>query len=155
MTSIIEERMKVLARVKGRWRGTYLEQTPDGMEVDRYDFFLDISFPDEPGAAYRQVTRYRWPDGRQVEHVFDAGFVETNGIPAVTWDHEIMSGRMFEIDDSTIQLRFSYKGAEQIQVQESMFVSPTGAHRMRTWHWFKGGEPYRKTIVQEHRVLEQ
>jgi hypothetical protein len=150
--SPIATHMPVLYLVKGRWGGTYTETAPDGTPVDRYRFALDISFPEDGDAAYRQVTRYDWDDGRHVELVFDAAFAVIDGQPSIWWDHEVMHGRLYEVDDRTLHLRFAYKDGEGIEVQESMFVAPDGSSRMRTWHWFRHGVPYRKTIVDEWRT---
>lgn len=152
--SLIELRMPVLALVKGRWHGTYIEIDPGGKELDRYRFFLEISFPDEPGANYRQLTRYEWSDGRTVEHTFDADLVESDTGPKVVWDHPVMWGELFEIDDRTLQLRFTYKGEDRIEVQEAMFLTADGRHRMRTWHWYRNGEPFKITRVEEARLSE-
>ena len=55
------------------------------------------------------------------------------------------------LSNSTVSAPLPYKGSEQIDVQESMFLSRDGRHRMRTWHWFKRGAPFKKTLVQERR----
>jgi hypothetical protein len=150
--SQIEQRMPVLALLKGRWRGTYIEQDLQGRELDRYAFFHDISFPDEPGANYRQRTVYTWADGRTIDLVFDAALEDRNNRPVIAWDHPMMAGVLFEIDDRTLQLRFAYKDAEQTEVQEAMFLSADGQHRLRTWHWYRAGTPFKITVVQEARA---
>jgi hypothetical protein len=150
--SLVELHMPVLARTAGQWEGTYTEVDMTNAVVDQYRFELDISFPDENGAAYRQATRYRWSDGRSQDFVFDASLTLASGRAQIYWDHEVMFGTLFEVDDRTLQLRFTYKGPEVIEVQEAMFVSADGRHRMRTWHWYKDGAPYRKTLVDEVRV---
>jgi hypothetical protein len=150
--SIIEQRLPVLALLKGQWGGTYIEQDLHGVELDRFSFFHDISFPDAPGAAYRQRTVYEWADGRRVDLTFDAEFVERDGKPMIAWDHPIMAGVVFEIDDRTLQLRFAYRDEERTEVQEAMFLSADGQHRLRTWHWYRGGAPFKITVVQEKRI---
>ncbi len=150
--SLIEQHMPVLARVAGCWTGSYTEVDMAGVVIDQYRFDLEISFPEVSGAAYRQKTRYTWNDGRVVNLVFDAGFeITAEGRPRICWDHPLMAGELFEVDDRTLQLRFAYKGDDKIAVQEAMFLSEDGQHRMRTWHWYKDGAPYRKTLVDEVR----
>lgn len=151
MPSLIEQNMPVLAKVKGRWQGTYTEEDLTGTVLDHHRFFLDISFPDAPGANYRQQTIYDWDDGRHVELLFDAGLERREGRWVIAWDHPLMHGFMTEVDDRTLHLRFSYKGSERIDVQESMFIDADGQHRLRTWHWFADDRPWKITRVIERR----
>ena len=148
--SIIKREMPLLARHAGTWAGTYRFVTPELELLDRYDFRIDVSFPDDNdgGITYRQQSYYSWPDGRREELTFEAQYV---GEGVVSWSGRI-AGRMIEIDDRSLYLTFSFADRPGVDVCEMIQLAPNNRDRARTWHWFENQKLFQLTLVNERRV---
>lgn len=148
--SVIKQNMPVLARHEGIWEGTYRFITPHLQVVDQYDFHIEVSFPDDTrgGTTYRQLSKYTWPDGRTGAIDFEAEYQDG----AVVFDTDMISGRMWEIDDNTLYLTFGFPDQPGVCVCEMIQLADNNADRARTWHWFKDGKLYQLTLVDECRV---
>ena len=148
--SIIKEKMPVLARHEGAWKGTYRFITPHLEVLDQYDFDIEVSFPDDEdgGITYRQLSHYTWPDGRTGDIDFEAQYKDGQ----LVFDTDVISGRMWEIDGNTIYLTFNFPDQPGVQVCEMIQLAENNIDRGRTWHWFKDGKLFQLTLVDEHRV---
>ncbi len=147
--SIIKQNMPLLARHEGIWVGTYRFITPQLKLLDQYDFRIKVSFPDDGkgGITYRQESNYTWPDGREQELSFDAQY---NGNGLVEFSGPI-AGRMWELDERCIYLTFCFDDQPGVDVCEMIQLAANNYDRARTWHWFKDGELFQLTLVDEHR----
>ena len=148
--SIIKQNMPLLARHEGTWAGTYRFITPQLELLDEYTFRINVMFPDDGkgGITYRQESFYTWPDGREQALIFEAQYT---GDGLVTWKGPI-AGRMWELDDRTIYLTFSFEEQPGVDVCEMIQLAPNNHDRARTWHWFKDGKLFQLTLVDENRV---
>jgi len=148
--SIIKQNMPVLARHEGIWEGTYRFITPHLQVVDQYDFHIEVSFPEDEhgGITYRQLSRYTWPDGRKDAIDFEAQFHDGQ----VVFDTDLIAGRMWEIDDSTIYLTFGFPSQPGVHVCEMIQLAANNIDRARTWHWFKDEKLFQLTLVDESRI---
>lgn len=146
MTSIREE-MPVLFRHEGDWIGTYTVVDLQGNILDCHESHLTCEFPKE-GPSYYQTNRYTWSDGKKEEHKFPGNYRDK-----VLWfDTERINGKAWEVDDSTVLLRFSYKGVIGMSLYEMIQISPCNNYRARTWHWFKNNKLDQRTLIQEERM---
>jgi hypothetical protein len=148
--SIIKAKMPLLARHEGTWAGTYTFITPEMKVNDRYDFRINVKFPDDGkgGITYRQESFYTWPDGRTQELVFEAEYA---GGRMITFGGRI-AGWMTEVDDRTIYLNFWFADQPGVDVCEMIQLAPNNRDRGRTWHWYKDGKLFQITLVNEYRV---
>lgn len=151
--SIIRKKLPLLARHEGAWEGTYRFITPQLELIDKYDFRIRVSFPDEGqgGITYRQESNYTWPDGRKDALVFDAQYRDDNGRAVVAFDGRI-AGKMWELDERTLYLTFRFAAQPEVDVCEMIQLAANGIDRARTWHWFRKGKLYQLTLVDERRV---
>jgi hypothetical protein len=147
--SIIKQKMPLLARHAGIWAGTYRFVTPQLEQLAQYDFRIKVSFPDDAkgGITYRQESYYTYPDGREEELTFEADYT---GAGLVEFSDRI-SGRMWELDDTTIYLKFRFDDQPGVDVCEMIQLAANNNDRARTWHWFKDGKLFQLTLVDEHR----
>lgn len=148
--SQIRKDMPLFVRNEGEWACHYEHTDADGNILDQHDVHIRCEFPDDGDVAYRQHTKNIWPDGRTEEIVFDTYYDPK--AKAVTWDNGRINGRLWEVDDFTIYLRFGFNDQPDVDICEMIQLSSCGNKRTRTWHWFKNEELFQRTIVTEHRV---
>jgi hypothetical protein len=148
--SRIRAAMPLLARHEGRWTGRYRVVTPQLELLDEHAFEIDVSFPEDGagGVTYRQESAYRWDDGRREARVFEA---RLEGEAAV-FDNGRIGGRLWEIDDTTLFLRFAFASEPEVEVHEMIQLSPDSRDRARTWHWLRAGKLFQLTLVDERRA---
>lgn len=146
---MIAERLPLLAKHAGVWTGTYTFVTPKLEVLDRYDFRIDVSFPQDGlgRRTYRQESDYFWPDGRTQSLVFE-GVLEGEEI---VFDNGRIAGRMRALDDRTLYLTFGFTAQPGVEVCEMLQLSADGLSRARTWHWFRDERLFQITLVDERR----
>ncbi|MEA5598909.1 DUF3598 family protein [Rivularia sp. UHCC 0363] len=145
--SIIKQEMPVLFRHQGDWKGTYTVVDSEGKIIDKHESHLTCEFPDGD-YSYNQINRYTWADGKHEEHQFPGIYQDKKLI----FDTERITGKAWEVDDSTIILSFAYKGIPNAYLYEMINISPCNNHRFRTWHWFKDNRVFKRTLIQEQRM---
>ncbi|MBD2206741.1 DUF3598 family protein [Calothrix sp. FACHB-1219] len=146
--STIREGMPVLVRHEGEWGGTYTIVDNAGTILDKYQSHLSCQFPENGPHPYYQINRYTWADGKKEEHQFPGIYRDK----ALFFDTERITGKAWEIDDSTVILWFAYKNAPDMNLYEMIQISPDNNYRARTWHWFKNHQIYQRTLIQEERL---
>lgn len=144
----IKDEMPVLARHEGEWEGTYTYVERDGTVVDRHRSHLTCSFPSEGEWPYFQVNRYTWDDGRTEEIRFPASYKDR----AIWFDTERITGRAWEVDERTIVLNWVYVTQPGVYLYELISLDDAAENRSRTWHWFRDGVLYQRTLIDERRV---
>ena len=145
----IREEMPVLVRHEGDWKGNYIYVDAEGRIVDQHDSHLTCSFPTEGEHPYHQINRYTWADGRHEEHQFPGDYADGK----LLFDTARIKGHAWEVDENNVVLTWYYKDDPANPLYELIYISPCGNHRARTWHWFKDGELYKRTLIKERRVL--
>ncbi|NET09344.1 MAG: DUF3598 domain-containing protein [Symploca sp. SIO2B6] len=146
--STIRTAMPVLVRHEGQWAGRYITTNNDGQIIDQHDSLITCEFPEGKDYPYFQTNRYQWSDEKVEEYQFP-GLYRDN---ALWFDTERIEGKAWEADQSLIILWFSYKGVPNAYIYEMIHISECNHHRARTWHWFKDGEIYQRTLIKEERV---
>ena len=147
--SNIRDEMPVLVRHEGDWKGTYIVVDNEGKIIDKHQSHLTCQFPQDGSYPYFQINRYEWADGKREEHQFPGMYKDKK----LLFDTERILGEAWETDDSTIILRFGYKGIPDSYVYELIVLSTCNNHRARTWHWFKNNQIYQRTLIKEDRIL--
>jgi hypothetical protein len=146
--SDIRDEMPVLVRHEGDWVGTYTFIDLDGNILDKHESHLSCQFPGDSSYDYYQINRYKWADGKQEEHQFPGTYRDK----VIWFDTERIDGKAWEVDDSTIILRFGYKTIPNAYLYEMIQISPCNNYRSRTWHWFKDNQLFQRTLIQEERL---
>jgi hypothetical protein len=144
----VREAMPLLARNEGDWAGTYTFVSTTGEILDQHGVAIRVRLSADPAHAYRQETRYDWPDGRTEERVFEAQFADRRLI----WDDGRIAGQMWEIDDRTLYLHFAFATMPGVACFEMVQISADGQKRGRTWLWYREEALYQYVLVDESRV---
>ena len=145
----VRDAMPLLAKHEGTWRGTYRHVKPDLSLIDEHEFRILVELPTDGTCAYRQTSHYWWQNGKTEDRIFEAEFDPENS--RLIWDNGRISGRLWELDDTTLYLTFVFTGVTKTTVCEMMQLSPCGNHRARTWHWFENHQLTQITLVRETR----
>lgn len=144
----IREDMPLLARHEGEWHGTYTFIDNDGKVIDHHDSIVTCSFPTDGKFPYFQTNRYKWDDGREQTIEFPASYADGK----IHFDTERIKGYAWEVDDRTIVLTWTYVANPQEYLYEMIQLDDGGTNRARTWHWFRDGVCYQRTLINERKV---
>lgn len=135
---------------QGLWRGHYRHFDNAGTLVDAHQSEIINDCPAMGEFAYIQTSRFLWPDGRHEEHVFPGRLVDNQ----LLWKTERLVGAAFTSAHAphAMFLRFARVDLPGIEILEMIEADFSAGIRMRSWQWRKDGQPFRRTIVDEHRV---
>ncbi|HVL80550.1 MAG TPA: DUF3598 family protein [Actinomycetota bacterium] len=147
-TTNIRQEMPLLARHEGIWEGTYTFVDREAKVIDRHASRLTCSFPEDPSTPYHQTNEYTWEDGRTERIEFPATYADGR----LHFDTERIDGVCWEVDDHCIVLHWVYKADRSVTLYELIHLDDSGNNRSRTWHWFKDGVCFQRTLIDEHRV---
>ena len=134
---------------EGIWEGTYHHLNEAGEIVDVHASRVICEFPSDAGQVfYRQHIEFSWDDGRIRRDRFD-GIVDGT---CLRYDTPTFSGRSWETEDGLLLLNLQRKDEPGAMFYEIIAMGATGEHRARTWHWFRDGKLYRRTLCDERRI---
>ena len=139
--------LPALLRHEGVWKGRYRTVNLEGAIVDEHDSTVECIFPDSGPHHYVQRNRFEWPDGRSHE-------VEFGGVlrgERVYWDTETFRGYGWSTADDVILLTLERKDVADASFTEIIVLGADGTNRARTWHWFKAGRLFQRTLCDEYR----
>jgi len=139
--------MPVFARHEGYWIGTYTQLSPSGETLDRYEVRTHSELPEDGGCDFRLTVHNIWPDGREMHLRHEATYRDGR-----LWFDGDLIGSMWELDDVTVYLRFSYRKDPGLSVCEMIQISDDGQHKARTWHWFRDQKLVKITLTEEQRM---
>lgn len=143
----VERAMPALLRHEGVWVGTYRTIDRDGRQVDEHASRVECVFPAAGDHHYVQRNRFEWPDGRVSEVEF-GGTIEGD---RVYWDTETFSGYGWTTVDDVVMLTLDRKDMPDASFTEIIVVGADSDQRARTWHWFRGGALFQRTLCDERR----
>lgn len=132
----------------GIWEGTYTHLDQEGVVEDRHRARVVCEFPENGEVFYRQHIFFEWEDGRVRDDRFDG--VIRDG--AVWFDTPTFHGRSWETDAGIVLLHLDRKDEPDACFQEVILMGEGGRHRARTWHWFRDGRLFRRTLCDEVRA---
>ena len=133
----------------GIWEGTYTHINADAQIEDRHRSRVICEFPDDGGNVfYRQRIEFTWPDLRARHDIFEG---RVSGARLI-YDTPTFHGESWETSDGLILLNLLRKDEPGANFFEIIAMGSTGQHRARTWHWFRNGTLYRRTLCDESRV---
>lgn len=141
-------RIPLLARHAGVWEGEYTHIAPDRSIQERLLFRILVEVPDAGPVAYRQTSHYWWEDGRTQQLMYEGAYRDGR----IVIDNGRIHGTCCQVDDLTLYIRFAFHAEPAGYVCEMIQLSPDGAHRARTWHWFRDHVLWRITLVREQRA---
>ena len=144
----IERVMPAMLLHEGVWEGTYRIVDLEGRVTDQYASRIECMFPDDGPFAYLQKNHYTWDDGRTMQLEFGG---EIRG-DRLYWDTERFSGYGWATDDDIVLLTLDRKDEPGVSFTEMIVLAPNRNHRARTWHWFRDGKLFQRTLCDERRV---
>ncbi len=150
----IKQALPLLARHEGEWKGEYIYVDAEGNVTDRHASHLSCTFPSEGPHPYYQINRYQWADGRSEELHFPASLSPDGTRILFDTDRIIGWAADVPLDEAnrTTMLMWERKDLPNAYLYEMIQIDDTNTKRARTWHWFKDGELYQRTIIKEVRV---
>ena len=133
---------------EGVWEGVYRHVDLNGAQVDRHEARVECRFPAAGRHAYVQKNLFTWPDGR--EHHAELHGAERAG--KLWFDHETFCGTAWETDKGLILLDLDRKDDPGAHFYEIICMGASGRDRARTWHWFRDGRLFKRTLCDERKV---
>jgi hypothetical protein len=142
---LIADVMPGMLRHKGLWHGRYRHVDTEGALLDTHTAEVECIFPTDGPYAYVQRNRFMWEDGR--EQVTTLNGVLRDG--KLWWDNEKFEGCGWETHFDLILLNLDRKDDAGANFYEIICLGNDGRHRARTWHWFKDGKLFKRTLCDE------
>lgn len=133
---------------KGIWEGTYTHVDLEAKIVDAHKSRVVCEFPESGDVFYRQHIFFEWDDGHTREDSFE-GIIRGDRI---WYDTPTFSGSSWETHDGLLLLNLQRKDEPGAHFFEIIAMGATGRQRARTWHWFRDGSLFRRTLCDEKRV---
>jgi len=137
---------------EGVWEGTYRHIGPDADIIDQHHVRIRCEFPTEGDYVYIQHNHFIWDDGREYKAVLPGVF--RNG--RLWWDTDSFHGSAWQTKDGFILLNLDRKDERNSCFYEMIMMGSNqtgvGAHRARTWHWFRDGQLYKRTLCDETKI---
>ena len=140
--------MPSMLRHEGLWRGHYRHVDTNGVLLDMHAAEVECVFPTNGPYAYVQRNRFTWEDGREQTTILNG--VLRDG--RLWWDNEAFQGCGWESHFDLILLNLDRKDDPGANFYEIICLGSDGRHRSRTWHWFKDGKLFKRTLCDETLV---
>ena len=148
MTSPLHKLMPAVLEHKGIWEGTYRHIDIEGNTIDLHKSRVECIFPEEGEVVYIQRNQFEWDNGKVFNIAFD-GIIKDNRI---YWDTETFKGYGWVASPNIFLLELERKDEPGAWFYESIVMGADKKHRARTWHWFKNGQCFKRTLCDEHLV---
>ena len=148
MSLTFAQAMPNMLRHAGQWEGIYRHVARDFTLVDEHRMWTTCEFPAAGEFAYIQSNRLEWADGRTEVRSFGGSF--RDGM--LHWDTDRFSGTGWETHHGIVMLHLDRKDVPDAHFTEMIELSADDDSRARTWQWFEGGKPVRRTLCDEWRV---
>ncbi|MEP2987861.1 MAG: hypothetical protein ABJL11_09720 [Parasphingorhabdus sp.] len=145
---ILSDVMPQMIRHEGIWKGIYRHVDANSVEVDVHNARVECIFPAEGPYAYIQKNLFTWADGREYHSTLNG--VLRDG--KLWWNNEIFEGCGWETDFGLILLNLERKDDPGANFYEIICLGDDDKHRARTWHWFKDGQLFKRTLCDEYRA---
>ena len=140
--------MPAMLKHAGVWEGVYRHVDSANVEIDRHEARVECLFPNEGPFAYIQKNLFTWDDGKEYRSTLEGVLRDDK----LWWDNDMFSGCSWESEFGLILLNLNRKDDPGANFYEIICLGDDGNHRARTWHWFKDGKPFKRTLCDERRV---
>jgi hypothetical protein len=148
MTNPLEQLMPEILAHQGVWEGEYQHIDMNGTVIDRHASRVECVFPNHGDVVYIQRNHFSWSDGRK--HQLEFGGVIVND--RIWWDTETFSGFGWQAAANIFLLELNRKDIPGASFSEAIIMGPSKRDRARTWHWFKDGKCFKRTLCNEHLI---
>ena len=151
---IIADSMPLLAAQAGVWDGEYVHLDADHREIDRHRSRLVCRLfdGDDGTARLAQTNIYDWADGTREIRYFDGVFsgdrVWIDNVNINGWSAEVA----LDGTRRTIMVGWVRAGEPDYRFYELITVAEGGDAKNRTWHWYRKGRLFQRTLINELRT---
>lgn len=132
----------------GVWEGTYRHLGANGETEELITSRVSCIFPDQGEVFYRQAIDLQHADGSRTQAQFDG---QDRG-DHLWFDTPTFQGKSWETPDGLVWLNLQRKDIPGAYFIEVIILGAGGDRRARTWHWFRQGALFRRTLCDEVRV---
>ncbi len=141
----IEKVMPSILAHAGTWQGTYRHIDLKGNLLDSHNATVRCDFPETGPYAYIQYNHFVWEDGREMR----AELPGTLRDGKLWWDLPTFHGCCWEAADGVLLLSLDRRDDPGARYLEIIVMGEIGKDRARTWHWFKDGKLFKRTLCDE------
>jgi len=149
MSARFHAAMPAMVSHAGIWEGTYRHLDADGQITETLTTRVRCEFPTDGPYVYIQHNHFTGEDGREFTATLPGVFRDGR----LWWDTETFSGSCWQTLDGFILLNLDRKDEPGVSFHEIIMMAGghtgLGAHRARTWHWFRDGKLFRRTLCDE------
>ncbi len=145
MSNPLKDIMPSVLRHEGVWKGQYQHIDIHGKVIDQHASRVECVFPDSGDEVYIQKNHFTWDDGREHSVSF-GGIIDGDKI---FWNTPTFLGYGWAASQSVFLLELERKDVVDASFSEAIVLGESGRHRARTWHWFKDGKCYQRTLCNE------
>ncbi len=132
----------------GIWEGTYRHLGADGALEQTIRSKVWCDFPASGPAFYTQRIELTSAAG----DVTRAAFEGVSRGDHVWFDTRTFIGKSWETQDGIVLLNLNRKDEPDAHFVEVIVMGEGGRRRARTWHWFREGQLFRRTLCDETRT---
>lgn len=148
MSIVLRNVMPFIFEHEGVWEGVYRHIDVGGNVLDVHKSRVECVFPEDGEVVYIQKNRFEWDDGRVVTYEFP-GILKNDRI---YWDTETFSGYGWQVNENLFVLELDRKDDIGSKFYEMIVMDNNKNSRARTWHWFKNGTCFKRTLCDEQKV---
>lgn len=152
--NIIAENHPIIADQAGVWDGEYVHLDMTHAVIDRHRSRLVCRLEDgEDGdARLSQTNIYTWADDQQEIRYFDGVYRDDR----IWIKNELIDGWTgavsLDTTNRTIMVGWTRANEPDFRFYEMITVAEDGNAKNRTWHWYRKGRLFQRTVINEERV---
>lgn len=135
---------------EGIWEGVYKHVDVQGNNIDQHKSRVECIFPDEGNVVYIQKNRFEWDDGRVETNEFSGILI----CDRIYWDTNTFKGFGWQANKHIFLLELDRKDELDAKFYEIIVMDKGSKTRARTWHWFKDGNCYKRTLCDEWLIKQ-
>lgn len=147
MSARLARLFPMMLKHEGIWEGTYTHLDADGNILDQHKSSVECVFPKEGEVVYIQKNKFSWDNGTSYVSEF-SGIIKDEKL---FWDTDTFVGYGWE-SEGCVLLKLDRKDDPGAHFIEIIILGENANHRVRTWHWFKNGICFKRTLCKESRV---
>ena len=151
---VISDVMPLIADQAGVWDGEYVHLDASHNIIDRHKSRLVCRLHEDDAvhAKLAQTNIYTWADGTQEIRYFETLFKGDR-----LWvDNDLIQGWVgpdnLDLTKRTILVGWVSKLDAGLSFYEFITVAKDGNAKNRTWHWYRDGQLFQRTIINETRT---
>lgn len=150
----ISGKMPLVADQAGVWDGEYVHVDANHTVIDRHRSRLVCRLQEDDPAQARlaQTNIYTWDDGSREIRYFEVALKGDR-----LWvDNDLITGWVgpdrLDQTNRTILVGWVNKLDPHLSFYEFITLSADGSHKNRTWHWYRDGKLFQRTLINETRT---